>query len=104
MDSLTADHRLPCSSTGTAMVESGASKIILETNDVVFAEITTALDFDKNQIFLTRIFDAVSGADGNVDGFTGAYSDLAAVECDLRCAGDYDPVFGSLRMFLITQA
>src|SRR4026209_2647289 len=98
MDSLTADQRLPCSSTGAAMVESGASKIILETNDVVFAEITTALDFDKNQIFFTRIFDAVSSADGNVDGFAKANSDLAAVECDLRRGRDYDPVFRPLRV------
>src|SRR5687768_6849949 len=104
MDSLTADQRLSCSSAAAEMEESRASKIVLKANDVVFAEIFTALDFDKNQIFLTRIFDAVSCADGNVDGFTSANSDLTAVECDLRGACDYDPVFGSLRMLLITQA
>src|SRR5687768_5647339 len=104
MDSLTADQRLSCSSAGAAREELRASKVVLEADDVVFAEIRAALDFDKNQIFFTGIFDAMSGADGNVDGFTSAYGDLAAVECDLRGAGDYDPVFGSLRMLLITQA
>lgn len=82
---------------------SSASKIILETNDVVFPEIFTALHFDEDQILGGRIFHPVRRADGNIDGFAVANRNLAPVESDLRGTGNYDPVFCSLGVFLVTQ-
>src|SRR5215213_160422 len=100
MDSLTADQRLCWSSTGVATVESGASKIILKTNDVVFTKIAAALYFNEDQIVVGRVFYPVCNTDGNVDRFASANGNLTAVECDFRRAANHVPVFRPLRMLL----
>ena len=78
--------------------------IILKTLDIVFAEIISALHFYKDQIGVARILYAVSCADRDVDRFTGMNGNLFTVERDLRGSFYYDPVFGTLRMFLITES
>src|SRR4026207_306439 len=103
MDSLIADQRLCWSSTGAAMGESCASKIVLKTNDVVFAKIVSALHFDEDQIVRAGVFDAVGRTDGNVDRFAIAHCDLAAVESYFCGAGNHNPVLRALRVFLVTQ-
>lgn len=85
------------------MEESRASKIVLETHDVVFAKIVSALHFDEDQILRARVFDAMSGADGNIDRFAMTDGDVLAVESYLCRTGNNVPVFRALRVFLITQ-
>lgn len=85
------------------MEESGASKIVLKTHDVVFAKIVSALHFDEDQVLRARVFDAMSGADGNIDRFAMTDRDVAAVERYLCCTGNNVPMFRALRVFLVTQ-
>jgi hypothetical protein len=85
------------------MGESCASKIVLKTNDVVLAKIVTALHFDKDQVVSARVFNAMSSADGNIDRFSIANCNLAAVESYLCGTGNDEPVFRPLRVFLVTQ-
>lgn len=98
-----SDQRLCWSSTGAVMVESGASKIILKTNDVVLAQIAAALHFDEDEILRAGVFDAMRSANGDVDRFTVANSDVAAVESHLCCTGNNVPMFRALCVFLVTQ-
>src|SRR5829696_8667664 len=44
------------------------------------------------------------GADGNVDRLAGANDDLLVVECHFRSAFNNEPVFGALRVFLVTES
>jgi len=82
---------------------SGSAKIIFETHNVVFAEIISSLDFDKDQVFVAGVLHSMCGADGNIDRFAGADRDIAAVERDSRRSFNDHPVLGALRVFLITQ-
>jgi hypothetical protein len=83
---------------------SGSAKIVLQAHDVVFAEIIASLNLDKDQIFVAGVFNAVGGADSDIDRLAGADSDLTTVECDTSCSFDDEPVLGALRVFLVTES
>src|SRR5262249_32496271 len=98
------DHKPSCSAIGVATVGLCSSKVVLEANDIVFAEIVAALHFDEDQIFFAGVLNAVGSADGNVDRLAGTNRDLTTVERDLRRSADDEPVFRTLRVLLITQS
>ena len=78
------------------MLGSGSAKVVLQAHNVVFAEITSALDLDKDQIFVAGVLNAMRRADRNVNRFTGADRDLATVERDPGSSFDDEPVLRAL--------
>ena len=83
---------------------SSAAKVVLKAHDVVFAEISSSLHLDKDQVLVAGILDTVRGPDGNVDRFPRVHDDLFIVERDLCGSGDDEPVFGTLRVLLIAES
>src|SRR5215472_11871815 len=81
-----------------------STKVIMQANDVVFAEITAALYLNKDQQFVAWILYAMGGADSNVDRFTCLDNRLLIVQCDPGGSLDHDPVLRPLRVLLIAQS
>ena len=78
--------------------------VILQPLNIILAEIGSPLDFDKNERFVGGVLDAVGRAYRNIDGLTGLQRHVTSVESDLGKTLNDHPVFGPLRMLLITQA
>ena len=81
-----------------------SSEIILETHDVIFAEIGACLNLDKNEDDVTNVLDAVGHTRRYVDGLTFGNENLPAVECDTRPSAYSHPVLRAVRVALIAQA
>jgi hypothetical protein len=79
------------------------AKVVSQSQDVVFSEISASLDFYEDEQFLARILNSVSIANCDVDCMAGTQSDIAIVECDFGFALDDEPVFGTLGVFLVTE-
>src|SRR5678815_2093937 len=79
----------------------GPAEVILKSNDVIFTQVITALNLDKNQRLWSIVRDTVGRADGDVDCFACQNRKLRVVKSDLSGPCDYDPVLGALSMFLI---
>jgi hypothetical protein len=73
-----------------------ATVVILKTNDVVFAEIISSLNFYKNEVCGPWVLNTMSGADGNVDRLAGLHEYIFAVSSHLRSSFNYEPVFRAL--------
>ena len=86
-----------------APLRADPSVIVLEPGDVVFAEIVAPLNFDENQIFISRIFNSVRAPDGDVD--SPARLDIYdfSVESYSRQSLDDHPVFCPPGMLLIAE-
>src|SRR5258705_8481595 len=81
-----------------------SSEIILQANDVVFAQVTTTLNFDKYQCVGAGILNPMGCVNCNIDRLAGGNDDFAVVQCHLCRTLHNHPVLGSLRMLLITQS
>ena len=75
----------------------------MQTDDIIFTEITASLYFNEDQRLLAGIFDAMCGANRDVDVLSRRRNNFAIVQRDLRRSRDYEPVLGALCVFLITQ-
>src|SRR5262249_38581285 len=79
-----------------------ASEVVLQSFDVVFSEISSALDFDKDEDFRSDIFDAMGSAGRNID-CSAAFDDpIPAVDGHAGATDNDHPVFGSVFVFLVT--
>src|SRR5690349_23895307 len=81
-----------------------STEVVFKTNNVVFAEIITSLDFDKNQISIAGVFDPMRRTDGNIDRFAGSDQHIATVECDFGSSFNDKPMLRALRVFLVAQS
>lgn len=90
-------------SEGRCVVLSHPPEVILQTHDVVFAEVFAALHFDEDQQLVARILHVMRRTDGDVDGLARLYFDIAIIRRDLRSSLDNDPMLGALRMFLVAE-
>jgi len=81
----------------------GASEVIFEAHDVVFAEVVAALDFDEDESITAGILDAVRGTEGDVNRLAERDDDLSSVECHFGRAANDHPMLGAARVLLITQ-
>src|SRR3954471_4749879 len=59
-----------------------ASEIVLETFDVVFAQVAAPLDLDKNKIFRSYILAPMRGANRDIDDLSCGKHDIRAIERD----------------------
>jgi hypothetical protein len=75
-------------------------KVILEALNVVLAEIIPALNFDKHQIFITQILDAMKGTNWDIDGISCLHGNFPIVQCHHRRAFDDVPMLASLLVAL----
>src|SRR5579862_2167471 len=82
----------------------GAAEIVFQADDVVFAEVVAALDFDEGQLLRTGIGHAVGGTDGDVDHLPEAELVVGSVEGHQALTADDHPVFRTLSVLLIAQA
>src|SRR5262245_37019232 len=80
-----------------------ATEIILQSLDIVFAEIRAALDLNEDQPFDPHVFDPVSSTDWNVHGLAGCDPDFPPIERDLSGAGHDHPMLGPPLVRLITK-
>src|ERR1051325_7788371 len=94
----------PHGSAATFVLLAGTAKVIVQPDDVVFAQIFAALHLDEDERFIARVFDAMRGADSNLDRLAGVHNYFFVVERDFRNARDFEPVLRALSMFLITQS
>jgi hypothetical protein len=76
---------------------------IVETHDVVFAEIGADLHLDQFERDLSGIGEPVRAADRNIDRVVFLHRADLAVDGDLRRALDHDPVLGAMEMLLQRQ-
>src|ERR1700710_101376 len=74
--------------------------VILDTDDVVLAEIAPGLNLDQFQQNLAGIFQPVDGADRDIDRFVLVYDLDRLVDRHPRGAPHHDPVLGAMVMFL----
>ncbi len=79
---------------------SSAAKIVFKAFDVIFTEILALLDFDKVQIVLARVGNAVYGPSRDINRVTGAQGQLVVIACDQSFASDDMPVFEATLMTL----
>jgi len=81
-----------------------SAEIILKTNDVVFTEVGSSLHFDKNEVFVARVFNAMRRSDRDVDRLSGDDCEVAIVKRDFGGSFDDEPMLGTLRMFLVAES
>ena len=74
--------------------------IILETNDIVLAEIVATLHFNHHQVYDSRVHQAVLMASTNKGGLIGVQHQLLLVVDDLCHPADDNPVLASVVMHL----
>src|SRR5688572_26549485 len=79
-------------------VRSGAMVIVDKADDVVLAEIASALHLDQLQVDLARIFQTVRDADRNIDRFILVQGLDLRVNCDPRRSPHDNPVLGPMVM------
>ena len=97
--SAVCSYRLPLCS----LLLFGATEVIVQTHDVVFAEIAAPLHFDEYEQFVSRVFNSMSCANGNADRLTTWKGDVFTVESNFGYTFDYNPVLSALRMLLVAQ-
>ena len=69
---------------------------VLEPHDIVFAEVTTALDFDEMQRLGARICESMARAGGNIDRFVLRQSALSIAYRHFCDARNHNPMFGTM--------
>src|ERR1039458_2741672 len=95
----------PAASSSSMRTELGRpSEVVLETHDVVLAEVTAVLDLDEDHRHRAVVLAAVRLTDGDVDARSGTEVVLDTVEDDGRLAAHDEPMFGALVVELIAQA
>lgn len=87
----------------TCVAVSDSSIIILKSLNIVFAKITARLDLHEGKIFCSRIFDAMRGASGNIDGLTCIQVHFLKVNGDDSRAAQDEPVFHTMTVTLKAQ-
>src|SRR5712672_537240 len=75
-------------------------EIILDTDDIVVAEIAAGLDLDQLQQNLAGIFQSVDGADRDIDRLVLVHDLDQLVDGHARRAAYHDPVLGAVMMLL----
>jgi hypothetical protein len=78
--------------------------IIVKADDIVLTEVVAVLDLNEHQRNWASVLDAVSNTTGDVDSISRADLDGAAVKGDDPVPGDHEPVLGTARMRLVTEA
>lgn len=73
---------------------------VVEPHDIILPQVGTRLHFDDVQRYLPGILDAVLLADGDIGGLVFLQQEHSVSASDTRCAGDHDPVFGTVMMQL----
>jgi hypothetical protein len=68
----------------------------LQPNDVVFAEISSSLHLDENEICRAGVLNSMCGANRNVNRFPRVDENLLAVASHSRSAFNYKPMFRAL--------
>jgi hypothetical protein len=81
-----------------------ASEVVLQPLDVVFSEISSALNLYEDKNGGSNVFYPMRRAGGNVDCSAALDDPVLSVEGDAGRSGDNHPVFRSMLMFLITEA
>jgi hypothetical protein len=81
-----------------------AAVIILETLDVVFPEVGSALNLNKDQLVASDIFDAVCRSNRNINRLAGTDADFASVQRHFGGPRHDHPMLGTLFVPLIAQA
>src|SRR6266542_3622313 len=79
------------------------SEVILQTQNIIFAQIITSLHFNENKRLSTPVFHSMRRANRDIDCLTCFDQHLAIVERHVCSSLYYNPVFGSLGMLLVTQ-
>jgi hypothetical protein len=78
--------------------------IIFHPLDIVFPKVFAGLNFDENQILLSRILDAMPGSHRQIDSLAHSQLNLATVLGDHAPSGNNGPMFRPLIMPLVTEA
>src|SRR5438093_9290639 len=68
-----------------------SAEVVLQSYDVVLAEVAASLDLDEDEPLPSRIFDAVGRADGHVHNLSRMDAGLPPVESDLPRPAHHHP-------------
>ena len=79
------------------------SVVVLRPFDIVFSEIVTRLDFDKDHPLRAGIPNAMPCLHRQVDGAAGCQINILTILCHYRLTGDNVPMFGTMEVPLVTQ-
>jgi len=74
--------------------------VILEANDIVFAEVLAILNLDEHQVDDAGILQAVRRAVGNVGRLIAAEHQFAIAADNLRRTGNYNPMLAPVVVHL----
>jgi hypothetical protein len=77
--------------------------VVLETLDIVLAEVCSLLDFNEGEQFIPGILDSVCCAAGNVYALPDTQERFDTIKGHFGLAPDHEPMLGSLGMSLIAQ-
>ena len=80
-----------------------AAVVVLEPDDVVLAEVGTALHLDDHQLVVVLVGDPVGVLDADVDGLTRLHDDGLALDQAGGGAAHDDPVLGAVLVGLVGQ-
>src|SRR6267378_2006056 len=85
-------------------LSSSPAIIVIETNDVVLAKITARLHLDQLEIDLTRILQAMDGADRDIDGLVLVHRADLIAQRHHGCAAYHHPMLGTMMVLLQREA
>src|SRR5580693_6613647 len=95
----------PAASSSSMRTELGRpSEVVLESHDVVLAEVGAVLHFDEDDRHRAVVLAPVRLPNGDVDARAGTEVVLDAVEDDGRLAAHDEPVLGALGVELVAQS
>lgn len=78
--------------------------VIIETDDVIFAEVITMLNLNEYQRVSTGVVNPVGNAARDIDGIACPHLDCVAIQSDHPLSGDHEPVLGAARMPLVAES
>jgi hypothetical protein len=78
-----------------------SAEIIFYAFDVIFAEISSGLDFNKDHIGFSNIMDAMQNSSANINCRSSPKTSDVAIDRNFSITRDDEPVFCALLMALV---
>ena len=86
------------------MIRLGPPVVVVQADDVVFAEVVAVLDLDEHQGNLARVVDPVRRAGRHIDGVTALHVGAVTVEGDDPGPAHHEPVLRTPCVPLVAEA
>jgi hypothetical protein len=80
------------------------AKVILDAFDIIFTEVRSGLNFNKDNIVSANIMNSMKNANREINGIASSNSTDLSINSDIRVSSDDKPVFCALLVALVREA